>query len=80
MQTAADYFAPYEQHEKNETYYTSNYALSAFTSHHVGAGIRLAPPSGILHGSLKTLEIRYGHYTQSTGLVSDVVSLNLSFR
>jgi hypothetical protein len=80
IQTAADYFAPYEQHAKTETYYTSNYALSAFTSHYFGGGIRLAPPAGIFHSSLKTLEVRYGHYIQTTDLVSDVISLNFSFK
>jgi hypothetical protein len=29
---------------------------------------------------LNTLELRYGHYTQTTDLVSDVISLNLQFK
>jgi len=80
VQTAVNYFAPYEQHVKTDAYYTSNYALSAFTSNFFGAGIRLAPPKGILDTHLSTLEIRYGHYTQTTDLVSDVISLNLQFK
>lgn len=78
-QTAARYFAPYEQHLKTDAYYTSNYALSAFSSHFFGAGFRLAPPKGIA-GAFKTAEIRYGHYTQTTDLISDVISLNLTFK
>jgi hypothetical protein len=80
VQTAADYFAAYEQHQKTDTYFTSNYALSAFSSHYFGGNIRLSPPAGIFHSSLKTLEVRYGHYTQTTDLMSDVVSLSLSFK
>jgi len=80
VQTAADYFAPYATHLASERYYSSNYALAAFTSHFFGAGIRLAPPKGVLNEHLKTLEIRYGHYTQSTDLISDVISLSLQFK
>jgi hypothetical protein len=80
VQTAVDYFAPYEAHVKTEAYYTSNYALAGFTSHYFGGGIRLAPPKGIFDSHLKMLEIRYGHYTQTTDLVSDVISLNLQFK
>jgi len=79
-QNAVKYFAPYEQHLKTDSYYTSNYALSAFSSHFFGAGIRLAPPNGIFGTHLGSLELRYGHYTQTTDLVSDIISLNLQFR
>ncbi|HXB06339.1 MAG TPA: DUF3570 domain-containing protein [Puia sp.] len=79
-QTAANYFAPYEAHLTTDPYYSSNYALAAFNSHFFGGGIRLAPPKGIFDSHLKMLEIRYGHYTQTTDLVSDVVSLNLQFK
>jgi hypothetical protein len=80
VQTAANYFAPYAIHSPQDPYYTSNYALAAFQSHFFGMGIRLAPPKGVLMKSLNTLEIRYGHYTQSTNLTSDIVSLNLKFK
>jgi hypothetical protein len=79
-QTAANYFAPYAQHAATDTYYTSNYALSAFSSNFFGAGIRLAPPKGIFGTHLSALELRYGHYTQTTDLVSDVISLHLQFK
>ncbi|HET6255428.1 MAG TPA: DUF3570 domain-containing protein [Puia sp.] len=79
VQTAANYFAPYGQHLQTDGYYTSNYALASFSSSYFGAGIRLAPPKGII-SKLRTLELRYGHYTQTTDLVSDVISLNLGFK
>jgi hypothetical protein len=80
VQTVANYFAPYEQHLKTDPYYSSNYALAAFNSSFFGAGIRLAPPKGIFNTHLATLEIRYGHYTQTTDLISDIVSLSLGFK
>lgn len=79
-QTGVNYFAPYEQHLKTDGYYTSNYSLSSFSSHFFGAGIRLAPPRGLFDTHLAMLELRYGHYTQTTDLVSDVVSLHLNFK
>lgn len=79
-QTAADYFAPYGVHVETDTWYTSNYALARFNSSFFGGDIRLAPPKGILNKHWSLLELRYGHYTQTTDLVSDVVSLNLHFR
>ncbi|HEY4935895.1 MAG TPA: DUF3570 domain-containing protein [Puia sp.] len=80
MQTAANYFAPYAVHTISETYYTSNYDLSAFKSNFFGAGLRLAPPRGIFTNGLRVLELRYGHYTQTTNLNSDIISLNLVFK
>ena len=79
-QTAAKYFGPYEQHLQSNTYYSSNYALSKFSSNFFGAGFRLAPPKGVFGTRLSSMEIRYGHYTQTTDLVSNIISLNLQFR
>jgi Protein of unknown function (DUF3570) len=80
IQTAARYFAPYEVHTENEQYFTSNYALAAFRSNLFGAGLRLAPPRGIFTNSLRVLEIRYGHYMQTTDLNANIISLNLVFK
>jgi hypothetical protein len=80
-QTAVRYFNTYQAHTAAETYYTSNYDLSAFSSHFFGVGLRLAPPAGILkwqHWNM--LEIRYGHYARNTRMNSDIVSLNIRFK
>lgn len=79
-QTAAKYFAPYGAHKTTDIYYTSNYAYAAFSSQYVGAGMRLAPPGGLFNTHMKSLEIRYGHYVQTTSLVSNVVTVNLQFK
>jgi hypothetical protein len=80
-QTAAKYFAPYDEHSLSDQYYTSNYEYAKFQSGFYGVGFRVAPPSGVFGWqNLHELEIRYGHYTQSTNLVSDVVSVSLGFK
>ena len=80
-QTAVDYFAPYNIHISSIQYYTSNYDLSAFNSNFYGAGIRLTPPKGVFGiQRLNMVELRYGHYTRTNGLNSDIVSMNLKFK
>ena len=80
IQTASNYFAPYGVHTAADEYYTSNYALSAFTGQYYGMGFRLAPPGGIGNSHFSTLEIRYGHYTETTDLRSNLISLDLTFK
>src|SRR5204862_5909153 len=81
QQGATRYFAPYGVHTAADTYYTSNYDLSGFTSNFFGAGFRIAPPEGVLKiQHLNSLELRYGHYQKTTGMNSDILSLNLKFR
>ncbi|MBV9989085.1 MAG: DUF3570 domain-containing protein [Chitinophagaceae bacterium] len=80
-QTAVEYFAGYQLHKTTDTYYTSNYDLSAFSSSFYGAGIRLTPPKGVFGvEKINMLELRYGHYSRTNGMNSDIVSLNLRFR
>jgi len=80
-QTAARYFAPYEVHSPTDEYYTSNYEYAKFNSQFFGVGFRVAPPNGVFGWQgLHELEIRYGHYLQTTDLVSNVISLNLGFK
>jgi hypothetical protein len=80
-QGAADYFAPYQKHSVADNYYTSNYDLSKFNSNFFGAGIRVAPPKGVFGLSrLNMVELRYGHYSRSTGMKADIVSLNVKIK
>lgn len=80
-QTSAKYFAPYQEHTAFDDFYTSNYDLSKFDSHFYGAGIRISPKNGLFGiERLNMLEIRYGHYTKSVGMKSDIISLNLRFK
>lgn len=80
-QTGSKYFASYEKHTEFDDFYTSNYDLSTFNSNFYGAGVRFNLPNGLF--SLKwfnMLELRYGHYTKSVGITSDIISLNIRFK
>ena len=79
-QTATKYFAPLGKHTSTETFYTSNYSSSAFSSNYFGLGLRSAPPGGFANTYLSALELRYGHYTQSTDLNSNVISLHFTLK
>ncbi len=79
-QTAIKYFGAYGTHTASDKYYSSNYALSALTSQFMGAGVHLAPPKGILDQHFSALDMRFGHYTQSTDLYSSVVSFAFTFK
>jgi hypothetical protein len=80
-QSGIRYFAGYQQHVQRESYYTSDYDLSKFDSHFVGSGVRLVAPNGVFGiAKFNTVEIRYGHYSRQSGLVSNIVSLHAKFR
>ena len=89
VQTAADYFAPYQQHLSTEEFYTSDYDLSALNSQKFGLNFRYSPLYGLVRTRpflpgkwvfmIKYLETRFGYYTRSTGLNAYFVSLNLGF-
>ena len=93
IQTAARYFAPFQQHSVADEYYSSDYDLSAFSAHKTGLGLRYSPVYGLTRFRvpgqdaqgrprvmrLRSLDLRYAHYQQSTDLVADIVSFNLGF-
>jgi hypothetical protein len=82
-QSGINYFAPKFLHELTDTYYTSDYDLSKFTSHFIGIGFRIAPEHGVFGiQSLNTLELRYGHYIRNSGsgLYADILTLALKFK
>lgn len=79
-QSEADYFAPFAEHSIDDTYYTSDYDLSGFSSYKAGAGIRYYPIDGIgkiFNYDLKRLDLRVGYYSRSDGL--DAFNITLGF-
>jgi hypothetical protein len=81
QQSAADYFAPYKVHTAADEFYTSNFDLSKFNSNFFGAGFRIAPPNGVLKlQHLNSFELRYGHYQKTTGMNSNIISINIKFK
>ncbi len=80
-QTETKYFKAYGLHSAADQYYTSNFDLSGFDSNFLGAGFKLTPIKGVFGiRSFHTVEMRYGHYTKTTQMVSDIFSLNLKFK
>jgi hypothetical protein len=80
-QSAVKYFKPYAEHGTSESFYTSDYDLSAFTSQFVGAGLRLATPGGILGiPNWNALEVRYGYYSRSNGMVGHSVTVHIKIK
>ncbi|HMI06219.1 MAG TPA: DUF3570 domain-containing protein [Flavobacterium sp.] len=80
-QSAVKYFDAYGKHTAAEEFYTSNYDLSGFNSNFLGMGLKLTPLKGIFGmRNFNTVEFRYGHYTKTTEMVSDIISVNLKFK
>jgi hypothetical protein len=80
-QTAVDYFKPYQQNNSASAYYTSDYDISDMNTNFYGSGVRFAPVNGVLGiKSLSSLELRYGHYTRTTGMVANIVTMHLKMK
>jgi len=81
-QTAADYFAPFEENVSTQEFYTSDYDLSDFDANQYGFGIKYTDIFTKLHIwklNLKSAELKYTHYDRSTGLASDIISLGFNY-
>ncbi|WP_298223063.1 DUF3570 domain-containing protein [Flavobacterium sp.] len=80
-QSSIKYFKGYKEHTAAEEFYTSNYDLSQFNSSFLGMGMKFSPPKGVFGiKHFHTLEMRYGHYTKTTNMVSNIVSINLKYK
>ena len=77
-QTAADYFAPFEQHLSTEEFYTSDFDLSKYNASQIGLGFKytdIFTKSHIWKFGIKSLTIDYNYYNRNTGLKAHIVSL-----
>ncbi|AWA29415.1 hypothetical protein HYN48_04560 [Flavobacterium magnum] len=80
-QTAVKYFKGFQQHDGTEEFYTSNYDLSKFDSSFFGMGMKFTPLKGVFGlKHFNTIEIRYGHYTKTTNMVSNIISINIKYK
>jgi hypothetical protein len=81
IQGKVDYFKAYAQHNSKETFYTSDYDLSSFTSQFMGVGLRISPPGGIASlVNWNSLELRYGYYSRSNGMIGHSVSMSIKIK
>ena len=81
-QTAANYFAPFNEHLTTEEFYTSDYDLSELNSHQYGFGISytdIFTKGHIWKFRLKSIDLKYSHYKRSTGLNANIVSAGIKF-
>ncbi|MES2746906.1 MAG: DUF3570 domain-containing protein [Bacteroidota bacterium] len=81
QQGATKYFNGYGQHTANEEFYTSNYDLSAFNSNFLGMGVKFSPLKGVFGiKHFHTLEMRYGHYSKTNLMTSNIISINIKYK
>jgi uncharacterized protein DUF3570 len=80
-QSAVEYFNAYGAHTSAEEFYTSNYDLSRFNSSFIGMGLKFTPAKGVFGiKHFNTVEFRYGHYTKTTQMTSDIFSINIKYK
>jgi hypothetical protein len=82
QQTASTYFAPFDDHVSTDTYYTSDYDLSAYLASQFGAGIKFSDPFLKYHVwkiGLKNLYLNYAYYKRNTGLYAHILTLGMKF-
>lgn len=81
-QSAADYFAPYEQHLSTEKYYTSDYDLSKFSSNQYGLGVTYTDIFTKLHVwklRMKSIDLKYYRYERNSAFRANMVSFGIKF-
>ena len=80
-QTAVDYFKSYGAHKITDTYYTSDYDISAFDSHFAGIGLRRSTPGGLFGlQHFNALEMRLGYYHRSTGMNGGIATILIKLK
>ncbi len=81
-QTAADYFAPFDQNLSTQNYYTSDFDLSKFSSNQYGFGIKytdIFTKNHIWKLGLKDVSLNYAYYKRDTGLNANIISFGAKF-
>nr|WP_319268066.1 DUF3570 domain-containing protein [uncultured Draconibacterium sp.] len=81
-QTAADYFAPYNEHLSTEKYYTSDYDLSEFNANNYGFGVSYTDvftKSHIWKLGLKSIDLKYHKYDRDSAFAASMFSFGLKF-
>uniref|UniRef100_UPI0025BF0FA0 DUF3570 domain-containing protein n=1 Tax=Maribacter sp. TaxID=1897614 RepID=UPI0025BF0FA0 len=81
-QTAADYFAAYNQHVSTSEFYTSDYDLSKYTANQYGLGVTYTDIFTNFHIwklGLKSIDLKYNRYDRDTGLNASIISAGFKF-
>ncbi|WP_321995391.1 DUF3570 domain-containing protein [Draconibacterium orientale] len=81
-QTAADYFAAYNEHLSTEEFYTSDYDLSEFSANNYGFGISYTDvftKGHIWKLSLKSIDLKYHKYDRDSAFTASMFSFGVKF-
>ncbi|WP_394802468.1 DUF3570 domain-containing protein [Aquimarina acroporae] len=82
MQTAADYFEPFNEHLSTEEFYTSDFDLSDFNANQYGFGVSytdIFTKMNLWKFGLKSIDLRFRQYERNSGLSASLFSGGLSF-
>lgn len=81
-QSAASYFAPYNEHLSTASYYTSDYDLSKFNAGQFGIGISYTDIFTHFHiwrFGLKSVDLKFNSYERNTGLKANITTFGIKF-
>ncbi|MEN8817468.1 MAG: DUF3570 domain-containing protein [Nonlabens sp.] len=81
-QTAADYFAPYEEHLSTQEFYTSDFDLSEYQANQYGLGLTYTDIFTKLHISkfgLKSIDAKFVKYDRDTTFNFTMINLGVKF-
>ena len=77
-QASSYYFAPYRSHNINNSYYTSDYDLSGFSSIKLGIGVKISPNKmNKKQRRFDAATLRYNFYKRSNSLAAHLFSLSV---
>ena len=82
VQSGSKYFNTFAKNVFNDSYYTSDYDLSGFSSNSFGVTLKYNPVYGVLGKNRmgwKNIGIRYSNYSRSDGLAANIIGLNCGF-
>lgn len=82
IQTATDYFAPYESHLSTEEFYTSDYDISKYSANQYGFGVSytdLLTDFKIWNLGLKSIDLKYNKYDRDSGLSANIITGGFKF-
>lgn len=82
QQSAADYFKPFEEALSTDTFYTSDYDLSAYSANQWGIGLSytdIFTSAHIWKFGLKSIDLKYYKYDRNTTFGSGIITAGLKF-
>lgn len=75
-QDGSPYFAGFNQHNSQETYFTSDYDFSTLSSYQAGMGMRYSPGDYLSKRfKFNSVLLRYSYYYRDNGLTAHIFSL-----